>query len=76
MARESAIEVEGAVVAVLPRKMYRVELSNGHRLLAYVAGKGRLKVTALAPGDNVRLEVWPYDLSVGRIVVNAETNLI
>ena len=71
MAREGAIETEGAVVEVLPNKMYRVELSNGHRLLAYVAGKARLSFARLAPGDKVKLELSPYDLSVGRIVVQA-----
>ena len=69
MAREGAIEVEGAVVEVLPNKMYRVELANGHRVLAYVAGKARLGFARLAPGDKVRLELSPYDLSEGRIIV-------
>jgi translation initiation factor IF-1 len=69
MAREGAIEVEGAIVEVLPNRMYRVELANGHRLLAYVAGKTRLSFVRLALGDKVRLEMSPYDLSAGRIVV-------
>jgi translation initiation factor IF-1 len=69
MAREGAIEVEGAVVEVLPNQMYRVELANGHRLLAYVAGKARLSIARLALGDKVRLELSPYDLSSGRIMV-------
>jgi len=69
MAREGAIEVEGAVVEVLPNRMYRVELANGHRLLAFVAGKARLSFARLAAGDKVRLELSPYDLSVGRIMV-------
>jgi translation initiation factor IF-1 len=69
MAREGAIEVEGAVVEVLPNQMYRVELANGHRLLAYVAGKARLRLARFAPGDKVRLELSPYDLSTGRIMV-------
>ena len=69
MAREGAIEAEGVVVEVLPNKMYRVELANGHRLLAYVARKARLSCAALAPGITVKLELSPYDLSVGRIVV-------
>jgi translation initiation factor IF-1 len=69
MAREGAIEVEGAIVEVLSNKMYRVELANGHRLLAYVAGKARLSFGRLAAGDKVRLEMSPYDLSSGRIVV-------
>jgi translation initiation factor IF-1 len=69
MAREGAIEVEGAIVEVLPNRMYRVELANGHRLLAYVAGKTRLSFVRLTLGDRVRLEMSPYDLSAGRIVV-------
>ena len=69
MAREGAIEVEGAIVEVLPNKMYRVELANGHRLLAYVTGKARLSFAQLAAGDKVRLEMSPYDLSEGRIIV-------
>ena len=73
MAREGAIEVEGAVVEVLPNRMYRVELANGHRLLAFVAGKARLSFARLAPGDKVRLELSPYDLSVGRIMVERQT---
>ena len=69
MAREGAIEVEGVIVEVLPNKMYRVELANGHRLLAYVAGKARLSFARLAPGTRVQLEMSPYDLSTGRIIV-------
>jgi len=73
MAREGAIEVEGAVIEVLPNKMYRVELANGHRLLAFVPGKARLRFACLAPGDKVRLELSPYDLSAGRIIVETRT---
>ena len=74
MAREGAIEVEGVVVEVLPNRMYRVELANGHRLLAFVAGKARLSFARLAPGDKVRLEMSPYDLSEGRIIVETKTD--
>ena len=74
MAREGAIEVEGDIVEVLPNKMYRVELANGHRVLAYVTGKARLSFAHLAAGDRVRLEMSPYDLSEGRIIV--ETQII
>jgi len=73
MAREGAIEVEGAIVEVLPNKMYRVELANRHRVLAYVAGKARLSFARLAPGDKVRLEMSPYDLSEGRIILETQT---
>jgi len=69
MAREGAIEAEGVVIEVLPNRMYRVELANKHRLLAFVAGRARLSFARLAPGDKVRLELSPYDLSSGRIVM-------
>ena len=69
MAREGAIEIEGVIVEVLPSEMYRVELANGYRVLAYVAGGARLSFARLAPGDKVRLEMSPYDLSEGRIIV-------
>jgi len=57
-------------VEVLPNQTYRVELSNGHRLLAFVAGKARLSFARLAPGEKVMLEMSPYDLSQGRITDN------
>jgi translation initiation factor IF-1 len=73
MARKGAIEIEGAVVEVLPNGMYRVELANGHRLLAFVAGKAKISFAGLTLGDKVWLELSPYDLSVGRIVVEKQT---
>ena len=73
MARAGAFEVEGAVVEVLPNRMYRVELANGHRLLAFVAGKARASFAGLALGDKVRLELSPYDLSAGRIILEKQT---
>ena len=73
MAREGAIEVEGVVVEFLPNQMCRVELSNGHRLLAFIAGRARLGLARPEPGDKVRLELSPYDLSVGRIIVETQT---
>lgn len=69
MPRADAIEVEGVVVEVLPNKTYRVELSNGHRLVAFVAGRARLNFVRLALGLKVKLEMSPYDLSEGRIVL-------
>ena len=69
MASENAIHVEGAIVEVLPNQTCRVELANGHRVLAYVAGRVRLGFARLAQGDRVRLEMSPYDLSQGRIIV-------
>ena len=53
--------------------MYRVALANGHQLLAFVAGKAKLSFAPLAPGEKVRLELSPYDLSVGRIMVEKQT---
>ncbi len=72
MAREGAIEVEAAIVEVLPNRMYRVELANGHRLLAFVAGRARLSSARLERGAKVRLEVSLYDLSAGRIMVHSQ----
>jgi len=73
MAREDAIKVEGFVVEALPNKTYRVELANGHRVLAFVAGKARMSFLRLAPGEKVLLEMSPYDLSEGRIIVEPQT---
>jgi translation initiation factor IF-1 len=70
MAREGAIEAEGAIVEVLANHRYRVELGNGHRLLAFPSGRIRLGFARLAVGDKVRLELSPCDLSAGRIVVD------
>ena len=67
MARTDAIEVEGAVVEALPHAMFRVELANGHRVLAHISGKMRLHFIRILPGDKVMLEISPYDLSKGRI---------
>lgn len=69
MVRENTIEVEGAIVEALPSKTYCVELANGHRLRAFVAGKAKLSLPRFVPGEKVRLALSPYDLSVGRIVV-------
>jgi translation initiation factor IF-1 len=73
MARADGIEVDGVVVEVLPNGTYQVELSNGHRLLAFVAGRARMNFTALSLGRKVKLELSPYDLSEGRIVVETQT---
>src|SRR6266545_216424 len=67
MARKDAIEVEGTVVELLPNTMFRVQLANGHRVLAHISGKMRLHFIRILPGDKVMLEVSPYDLSKGRI---------
>ena len=68
MAKEEAIEVEGRVVEPLPNAMFRVELPNGHKLLAHVSGKMRMNFIRILPGDSVTLELSPYDLSRGRII--------
>jgi len=64
-----AFQVEGCVREVLPNGTYRVELANGHRLTAFVAGRARLNFTGLKAGDRVKLQLRPYDLSAGRILV-------
>jgi translation initiation factor IF-1 len=68
MPREDAIEVEGKVVEPLPNAMFRVELPNGHRVLAHISGKMRMHYIKILPGDKVIVELSPYDLSRGRIV--------
>ena len=65
MARKDAIEVEGKVVELLPNTMFRVELPNGHRVLAHISGKMRLHFIRILPGDKVLLEMSPYDLTEG-----------
>jgi translation initiation factor IF-1 len=67
MAKEEAIEVEGKVVEALPNTMFRVELENGHVVLAHISGKMRMHFIRILPGDKVKLELSPYDLSKGRI---------
>ncbi len=67
MAKEKAIEVEGTVVEPLPNAMFRVELDNGHKVLAHISGKMRMNFIRILPGDKVTLELSPYDLSRGRI---------
>src|SRR5256885_513605 len=66
-APKDAIEVEGTVVELLPNTMFRIELPNGHRVLAHISGKMRLHFIRILPGDKVMLEVSPYDLSKGGI---------
>ncbi len=67
MAKEEAIEVEGEVVEALPNTTFRVKLENGHIVLAHVAGKMRKNFIRIVPGDKVKVEVSPYDLTRGRI---------
>ncbi len=65
--REDAIELEGTVVEPLPNAMFKVELENGHMVLAHISGKIRMNYIRILPGDKVVLELSPYDLSRGRI---------
>ena len=67
MAKESAIEVDGEITETLPNAMFRVKLENGHIVLAHVSGKMRMHYIKILPGDTVKLELSPYDLSRGRI---------
>ena len=67
MAKEAAIEVDGEIVETLPSAMFRVKLENGHEVLAHVSGKMRMHYIKILPGDTVKLELSPYDLSRGRI---------
>ncbi len=68
MAKEEPITVEGTVVEALPNAMFRVELEQGHKILAHVSGKMRMHFIRILPGDKVKVELSPYDLSLGRIV--------
>ncbi len=67
MAKEDAIEVEGKVIETLPNAMFRVELDNGHVVLAHISGKMRMHYIKILPGDKVTVELSPYDLTRGRI---------
>ena len=67
MPKKKAIEVEGTVVESLPNAMFRVELPNGHKVLAHISGKIRKHYIKILPGDRVLIELSPYDLSRGRI---------
>ncbi|MBI4632863.1 MAG: translation initiation factor IF-1 [Deltaproteobacteria bacterium] len=67
MPKEESIEVEGRVIEPLPNAMFRVELENGHRVLAHISGKMRMHFIKILPGDKVTVELSPYDLTRGRI---------
>ncbi len=71
MAKEEGITVEGTVVEPLPNAMFRVELENGHKVLAHVSGKMRKYFIRILPGDKVTVELSPYDLTRGRITYRA-----
>lgn len=67
MAKEEAIEVEGTIIEPLPNAMFRVELDNGHKVLAHISGKMRMHFIKILPGDRVTIELSPYDLTRGRV---------
>ena len=72
MAKEDVIEVEGTVVESLPNTMFKVELQNGHQILAHISGKLRMNYIKILPGDKVKVEMSPYDLNRGRITWRAK----
>ena len=72
MAKEDIIEVEGVVVESLPNTTFKVELENGHQILAHISGKLRMNYIKILPGDKVKVELSPYDLSRGRIIWRAK----
>ena len=67
MSKEDVIEIEGIVVEKLPNAMFKVELENGHQVLAHISGKLRKNFIRILPGDKVKMEMSPYDLTKGRI---------
>ena len=72
MAKEDVIEVEGTVVEALPNTNFKVELENGHQILAQISGKLRMNYIKILPGDKVKVELSPYDLTRGRITWRAK----
>ena len=67
MAKQAAIEQDGSIIEALSNAMFRVELENGHEIIAHISGKMRMHYIKLLPGDKVKVEMSPYDLSKGRI---------
>ena len=72
MSKEDVIEVEGTVVEALPNTNFKVELENGHQILAHISGKLRMNYIKILPGDKVKVELSPYDLNKGRITWRAK----
>ena len=72
MAKEDVIEVEGTVVEALPNTNFKVELENWHQILAHISGKLRMNYIKILPGDKVKVELSPYDLTRGRIIWRAK----
>lgn len=73
MPKEEAIQVEGTIIEPLPNAMFRVELDNGHRVLAHISGKMRMHFIKILPGDRVTVELSPYDLSRGRVTFRSKS---
>lgn len=73
MPKEEAIQVEGTIIEPLPNAMFRVELENGHKVLAHISGKMRMHFIKILPGDKVTLELSPYDLTRGRITFRSKS---
>ncbi|MCK9221809.1 MAG: translation initiation factor IF-1 [Limnochordia bacterium] len=73
MSKEDTIEVVGTVIEPLPNAMFRVELDNGHKVLAHISGKMRMHFIKILPGDKVTVELSPYDLTRGRIVYRTKS---
>ena len=67
MAKQTAIELDGTIIEALANAMFRVELENGHQIIAHISGKMRMHYIKILPGDKVRVEMSPYDLTKGRI---------
>lgn len=72
MAKDDALELEGTVIEALPNAMFKVELENGHQILAHISGKLRMNFIRILPGDKVTIEMSPYDLTKGRITWRAK----
>ena len=72
MSKEDVIEVEGTILEALPNATFKVELQNGHKILAHVSGKLRMNFIRILPGDKVTVEMSPYDLTKGRITWRAK----
>lgn len=72
MPKEEAIQVEGTIIEPLPNAMFRVELDNGHKVLAHISGKMRMHFIKILPGDRVTVELSPYDLTRGRVTFRSK----
>ncbi len=72
MAKKEVIQVDGIILEALPNAMFRVELENGHKILAHISGKMRMHFIQILPGDKVAVELSPYDLSRGRIIFRSK----